>query len=437
MSKILNDLVATLTSRERLRQRLHISLYRNALYLIINSILTGVVGLVFWIIAARFYPVEDVGLASAAISAMMLLALLATMGLDYGLIRFLPDSGRDANAMINSCLTIGGLAAIILVFIFIAGLGFWSPALLFLRQDPIFFPAFVIVTVSYTLYMLLTRIFVAYRRAGFSLAQGIIFNILRLLMVILLAAFFAAFGIFASMGIGTIVAIGVSMFWFLYRVQTGYRFRPTIRTKVVNRIVRFSFANYIAGLLWSAPNFVLPMVVVNLLGAEDNAYFYIAWTIFFVLSMIPLSTSLSLFAEGSHQEERLGQDTMRSLKLTFSIIVPAIVLLLLIGDKILLIFGADYAENATSLLRILAISLIPLSLNAIYFGIKRVEMKMKGVIGLTSFIVVATLVLSWFLLNQMGILGIGLAWLSSQGVVALVIIIGFTLRRVALRKPVT
>ena len=94
--------------------------------------------------------------------------------------------------------------------------------------------------------------------------------------------------------------------------------------------------------------------------------------------MIPLSTSLSLFAEGSHQEETLVQDTLRSVKLTFSVIVPAILLLLLIGDKILLIFGAEYAENATSLLQILAISLIPLSINAIYFSIKRVEMKMSS-----------------------------------------------------------
>lgn len=433
MSKILSDVFGTLTPRERLRQRLRIPLYRNALFLIINSTLTGVVGLVFWILAARFYLTDDVGLASATISAMMLLAMLSIVGLDYGIIRFLPGSGKDTNAMINSCLTISGLASIIIALIFIAGLGFWSPALLFLRQDPIFLGAFVIFTLSYTLYVLLAQTFVANRRAGFTFAQGIIFNLLRLPLVILLAALFAAFGIFASWGISAMVAIGISAFLLLSRVQAGYRPFPTIRIKVVNQMVRFSFANYIAALLWSAPNFILPMMVVNLVSAEANAYFYVAWAISHVLSTIPLSTSLSLFAEGSYQEERLGQDARRGLKLTFSLVIPAILLIFLIGDKILLLFGAAYAENATPLLRILALSLIPLSLNAIYFGIKRVEMKMKSVIGLTAFIVVVTLVMSWILLSQMGIFGVGLSWLLSQGLVALAIIINFILRRAAVR----
>lgn len=437
MSKILSDAPGRLSSREKLRQRLHIPLYRNALFLIINSTLTGAVGLVFWILAARFYLTEDVGLASATISAIMLLAMLATIGLNYGLIRFLPDSGKDANAMINTCLTISGLASIIMAIIFIAGLGFWSPALLFLRQDPIILVIFVIFTFSYTLYTMLAQTFVAKRRAGFTLAQGAIFNLVRLPLIILFTAYFAAFGIYASWGTGAVLAIGASLFWFLSRVQAGYRPLPIIRVRAVNQMVRFSFANYIAALLWSAPGFILPMMVINLVGAEANAYFYVGWTIASVLSTIPLGTSLSLFTEGSYQEERLGQDTRRSLKLTFGLIIPAIVLILVFGDKILLIFGASYSENATTLLQVLALSLIPLSLNAIYFGVKRVEMKMKSVIGPTAFITVATLVMSWIFLHQMGIMGVGLAWLSSQGVVALGIIISFILKRAALRKSIT
>ncbi len=415
-------------------QQFQAPLYKNAFYLIINSTLTGVVGLIFWILAARFYLAEDVGLASATISAIMLLGLLSSLGLDYGLIRFLPDSGKDANIMVNSCLTINGLVSIIVAVIFIAGLGFWSPALLFLRQDPIFLSAFVIFTISYALFTILSRVFIANRRAGFALAQGTIFNLLRLPLVISLATFFATFGIFASWGIGATVAVGIGALWFLARVQAGYRPLPSIRIKVVNQMVRFSFANYISALLWSAPSFILPMVVLNLVSAEANAYFYIAWAIANVLSTIPVATSLSLFAEGSYQEERLARDTIRSLKFTFSLVIPALVLIILLGDKIMLIFGRAYSENATTLLQILALSLLPLSLNAIYFGIKRVQMKMKGVIVLSAFIAVATLVLSWVLLPRIGILGVGWAWLASQGVIALGIIISFILRRPVVRK---
>ena len=423
MKKLLGHVVATLTFGERLRQRVRTPLYRNALYLIMASALTGVAGLVFWLLAARFYDAEDVGLASAAISAMMLLALFATLGLDYALIRFLPSAEKHSNALVNSCLTISVLASIIIALIFIAGIGVWSPALLFLRQHPVFLSAFVIFTTAGTLYMLLGRAFVARRTAGFNLVQASIFNLLRLALIMLLGSFFAVFGIFAAWGLGWIVAVTIGTLLFLPRVQPGYRPLPVIKRELIGNMVRFSLANYVTALLWFAPIYVLPLMVINLVGSEASAYFYIAWSICIVLFTIPVSISFSLFAEGSHNDEGLGRNIRRSLKFAFLIVIPAMLLIVLIGDRLLLVFGPSYADNATNLLRLLVLSLVPGSLNQIYFGVKRVEMKMKSVICLSAFIAIITLALSWVLLPQMGIVGAGVAWLSSQGAAALVIIL--------------
>ena len=432
MKQLLSDVIATFTSRERLRQRLRVSLFRNALYLIMASALTGVAGLVFWLLAARFYDAEDVGLASAAISAMMLLALFATLGLDYALIRFLPSAEKHSNALVNSCLTISVLASIIIALIFIAGIGVWSPAFLFLRQHPVFLSAFVIFTTAGTLYRLLGRAFVARRTAGFNLVQASIFNLLRLALIMLLGSFFAVFGIFAAWGLGWIVAVTIGTLLFLPRVQPGYRPLPVIKWELIGNMVRFSLANYVTALLWFAPIFVLPLMVVNLVGAEPSAYFYIAWSICIVLFTIPVSISFSLFAEGSHNDEGLGRNIRRSLIFSFLIVIPAMLLIVLIGDRLLLVFGPSYADNATNLLRLLALSIVPGSLNQIYFGVKRVEMKMKSVICLSAFIAIITLALSWVLLPQMGIVGAGVAWLSSQGVAALVIIL-LSLRHIRMR----
>ncbi len=434
MREQVSHAVATLAFRERMRQRLRTPLYRNALYLIMASALTGVAGLVFWLLAARFYDAEDVGLASAAISAMQLLALFATLGLDYALIRFLPSAEKDSNALLNSCLTIGVLTSIIMALIFIAGLGVWSPALLFLRQDPVFLSAFVIFTASGTLYMLLNRAFVARRTAGFTLGQASIFNLLRLSLIMLLGSFFATFGIFASWGIGSAAAVIIGMLLFLPAVQAGYRPLPVIKRDLIGNMMRFSLANYVTALLWLAPTFILPVMVVNLVGAEPGAYFYIAWSICTVLSAIPVSISLSLFAEGSYNDEGLGRNIRRSLKFTGLIVIPAVLLIVLIGDRLLLVFGPSYADNATNLLRLLALSVVPLSLNHIYFGVKRVQMKMKGVVGMTALTAIATLALSWFLLPRMGISGAGVAWLSSQAAVASAVVL-IWLPRARKRRP--
>lgn len=113
----------------------------------------------------------------------------------------------------------------------------------------------------------------------------------------------------------------------------------------------------------------------------------------------------------------------------FLILVPAVMLILVLADKLLLLFGGSYSESATTLLRILAISALPLAINVIYLAIKRVQMRLKLIIGLTAFVAIVTLGLSYLLLPQMGINGVGVAWLISQGVVALGIIANSLWRR--------
>lgn len=417
------DAIKALTSKEGLKSLYGVSLYRNAIYLMINSAVLALAGFFFWMAATRLYPTEAVGLASAAIAAIGLLALLSTLGLDYGLIRFLPGSGEKARDMINSCFTLGGLISIALALIFLAGLGIWLPALLPIREHPVSFAAFIFFALAFTLQRFTYHVFIAKRRAGFALAQGLTFGLVRFIPLFLLASLFHTFGIFASIGIAVSIAVATVIPLLLPRVEKGYRPFPLIKKGVVNEMMHFSFANYAANIFWMLPQLILPLMVVNLLGAEQNAYFYIGWNVASVLFMVPLVTSFSLFAEGSYEKEKLGYEIKRSLKLILVLLIPAITMLLLLGDKILFLFGKAYSENAIKLLWILALSALPLSLNYIYYGIKRVEMRMKSVTGLTIFIAIATLGMSYFLLPQMGILGAGVAWLTSQSLVAVVVIL--------------
>jgi len=416
------EVSALVTSRERLKQLWHVRLYSNAFYMIIANGTGALFGFVFWIIAARLYPPEDVGLAAALIAAVGLLVSSCRLGLGMGLIRFLAHSGKNANSLINTALTTVTLTSIVVALIFVAGLGFWSPALLFLRNNPIYLAAFALFTVARTLTATASETFVAERRAGFSLIVALVYGLLSLLLVISLAALLHSFGIFASWGISFCIVVPVCLFLLLPRVQPGYRPRFTISLRIIKEIIPFSFVNYIAGFLWGAATLILPLMVMNLLGAEPNAYFYIAWAIASVLNMIAGATSMSLFAEGSYEEERLGPNIWRSLKMTYLIIVPAVILMLVIAPKLLLLFGGSYSENATTLLRILAISALPLAINNVYLATKRVEKKLRVLIGLTAFAAALTLGISYLLLPRMGINGAGIAWLTSQGVIALVVV---------------
>jgi O-antigen/teichoic acid export membrane protein len=415
----ITDMSKIMTSKEGLKSLYGVSLYRNAVYLMLNSSIFAITGFFFWIAAAKLYPAEAVGISSAAISAVGLLSMLSVLGLDYGLIRFLPGSGEKTNAMINSCFTIGGIVSIVFAIIFLAGIGVWSPALLPIRNNTWYFIAFVFFAMVATMQSFSGQSFVAVRKTGFSLIQGLIASILRFVPLVILPAYFETFGIFASWALAICVAVIISITLLLPRAHKGYRPVPSIRKDVVREMIRFSFANYVANILSTLPQLILPLMVVNLLSAEKNAYYYIGWSMVGIVFMVPQAASLSLLAEASHDEKQTRKELMRSLKMILLLLVPAIVILLLLGDKLLLFFGKNYAENATKLLWILAASALPLSLNYVYFTIKRVEKKMKSVIWLNAFITVATLGIAYFLLPRIGIIGAGLAWLISQSVVAL------------------
>jgi O-antigen/teichoic acid export membrane protein len=81
------------------------------------------------------------------------------------------------------------------------------------------------------------------------------------------------------------------------------------------------------------------------------------------------------------------------------------------------------------LLRLLTISAIPQAINVVYLDIKRVEKKLKIIVCLTAFTALMTTGLSYWLLPRMGFNGTGIAWLTSQGVIALLIIAGSLKKR--------
>ena len=139
--------------------------------------------------------------------------------------------------------------------------------------------------------------------------------------------------------------------------------------------------------------------------------------------MIPSAVSVSLFAEGSYDDENLKSSIVRSLKMTSLILIPSVILVIVISEKLMLIYGGAYSANATSLLRILALATLPLAINIIYLGIKRVQKGLKTIIILTAFVAAVTLGLGYVLIPRMGIDGAGIAWLSGQGCVALFIVV--------------
>ncbi len=386
-------------------------------------------GFLFWTAAARLYHPQEVGLAAAAVSAVGLLSMVSLLGLDYAVVRFLPHAA-DPQGVINSVVTIGAAVALGLSLTFVAGLAVWSPALLPLRQNTLLAASLIIATVCTTVTGLVAGVFLARKLSRFVFAQSIVFGATKVILVVIFATIAHTVGLISAWALGLAAAVACALVFFLPWAEGGaYRLRPLIRRQVISDMSRFALTNYAATVLLVAPALLLPLLVVNVVGPESTAYYYVASSVSGLLTMIPGAVSMSLFAHGSHDDGQLVQHTRESIKVILTLLVPAIAAVFLLGDKVLLLFGRSYSEQGTRLLWVLAVSTLPLTVNVLFFSVSRVRQRMEAVIGCTAWILAVTLTLSVVLLPRLGLLGAGVAWFAAQASVAVVILTYYALSR--------
>jgi O-antigen/teichoic acid export membrane protein len=347
---------------------------------------------------------------------MTLIANFSILGLGNGLVRYLPTSERK-NKKINTSFTIVTLMSILISVIYLIFLKTFSPKLLFVRENIIFSLLFILFVIFNSLNIISENVFIAYRSSKFLLIKNTISSIVKLIFPILLVTI-GAYGIFMSMGIATAIAFLLSMVFLIFRFN--YLPKPIIDISVVKRMTKFSLGNYTATLIGGLPPMVLPILITNLIGAKFSAYFYMDMMIASFLYIIPIATSQSLFAEGSHSETELKMHLKKAIKIISIIIIPAIIIIFLFGNYILLVFGKEYSYEGFILLKFLSISGIFLSINAIGSTILNIKHKIKLLIllSLINTIIILSLSVFFIKMNLFGVVGVGIGYIAGHGITA-------------------
>lgn len=394
------------------------SLYRNSIYLMLSTGVMGFLGFFFWIVNARLYSVEQVGLATTLISVMTLISSFTLLGLNNGLIRYLPTSERK-NQKINTVITLVTLASILMSVIYLVSSGIFSPKLLFIRENVVFSLLFIFFIIFSSLNMITESVFIAYRSSKYVLIKNSIFSVTKLIFPIFLIAL-GAYGIFMSIGFATAITFLLSLLFLVLRFN--YSIKPLIDKNVIKRMFKFSLGNYIAGFIGGLPVMVLPIMITNFLGPTFTAYYYMPMMIANFLYIIPLATSQSLFAEGSYSETELKTHLKKATKIISLLLIPAIILTIIFGKYILLAFGKQYSSEGLILLQLLAASGIFNSINYIIGTIFRIKNMVKELVIISFVNCFFVLSLSVFLMSY-DLLGVGIAWIIGQILISLISLI--------------
>lgn len=403
-------------------------LLRNGYALVLNSGMTAILGMGFWVLAARRFSVEDVGIGSALVAALALLSTIAQLNLSNVLVRFVPTAGQHTGRLIAGCCLVTAAAAVVVGVVFLAGTRWWAPSLPLNTQDLGLDVWFVVALVLWCLFVLQDGALSGLRQSDWVLAKNTAHGVLKLCALLVPAIVLSSYGVFLAWTLpvaGILVAVGLVMVRRLVpaHVSRTAALAPPVAPR---QVVHFASFDYVVALVGTGLTSALPLVVLETSGAASAAYFTLAWSISYSLYLVSRSMATSLLVEGAGDTARLGEYSYRALVHTGWILVPLVAATVLLAPVLMRMFGDEYAAEGSTVLRLLALSALPSAVVVVYSAVERVRKRMLRLVLVTVAINATALALVWVLLRTHGLPGLGVAWLATQTVAA-AILLGTTL----------
>ncbi|MFJ9539367.1 lipopolysaccharide biosynthesis protein [Streptomyces sp. NPDC101225] len=393
-------------------------LFRNAYALMLNTGISAVLGLGFWLAAARYYSEDAVGQGSAAIAAMKFLAGLTAVTLTGALARFIPVAGRTTGRLIFRTYAGSSLVVAFAAGIFLLTLNLWGPSYRFLH-GPLHGLGFIVAVMAWNLLTLQDGVLTGLRSAPWVPVGNTVFSAVKLALLVAFAVAIPTTGVFVSW-VAAIATSVVPLGWLVFRRLVPRHVKATedhAKPPNLREIGTFLAGDYTGSLFSLAVVYLIPVIIASQVSSKDNAYFYITTTIGGTVNLLAINMGASLTVEGSHDPARLAANTRAALRRMARIMLPICGVLFIGAPWILGIFGAGYADAATPLLRWFAVGALLRVVMETYFAVLRAQSRTAGLAWLQGLLCVLVLGLTLLLLPRMGLTGAGVAEISSLAVI--------------------
>lgn len=393
-------------------------LFRNAYALMLNTGISGVLGVGFWLAAARYYSESAVGQGSAAIAAMKLLAGLTALTLTGALARFIPIAGRATARFIFRTYAGSSVVVALAALIFLFTLDLWGPSYKFLH-GPLNGLGFIAAVVAWSLLTLQDGVLTGLRSALWVPVGNTIFSVVKLGLLIAVAAAIPTAGVFVSWVAAIAVSV-VPLGYLVFRRLVPRHVKATedkTQPPTMREMGRFLAGDYTGSLFSLAVVYLVPVIVASQVSSVDNAYFYITTTIGGTVNLLAINMGASLTVEGAHDPARLAANTRAALRRMARIMLPVCGVLFIGAPFILRVFGQEYADAATPLLRWFAVGAALRVVMETYFAVQRAQSRTSGIAWMQGLLCALVLGLTLILLPRMGLTGAGVAEICSLAVI--------------------
>ena len=360
----------------------------------------------FWVLAARLFTASEVGRAGSLISAAVVCAYLALAGLNTTLVRFLPTA-PDPDTLVTAGLLLTGACGAGIGLLYVLLIPLLAPRLAFVGEHPLLAAGFVLLTAAGSVNLLTDSVFIAARKAGYNVfADGLIGGVTKIGSLVILAGT-GSYGLFCASASGFVTAGLASVLL----IGTALRYRPALRqpARLVRPLLVFSCASYAGNVGNLLPDLIVPLIVLDRLGAPAAAYYYVAFSVVTLLYSAAYAAEQTFLAEGSQAAALPGGLLRRSWRVLLALCLPACAAFILAGHWLLLAFGAGYGRHSTGPLIVLALAGPALAANNWLQALLRLSGRLRAAVLSTTFHAVLTCGLAW-LLAPRGLTVLAVAW---------------------------
>ncbi|MBL7501411.1 hypothetical protein I6A84_36545 [Frankia sp. CNm7] len=391
------------------------SLYRNGLALALASALNAVLGAGFWVFAAHSVPRAELGQATALVSALMGLSMLGQLNLGPALAAFLPVAGSRRARLVGGSY----LAAVTISLLLGFGFAVVAPRVsssfssLHDARLAVFFGVGVAV---WSLFALQDSVLTGLRRATWVPIEMTAYNVSKFGLLALLGGGSALAVIQSWVAPAALALLPVSYLLFTRVLPSK---EPPLPGSDATAFRRFLAGESTAMVLDQLGTTLLPVLVVAMVGSEAGAAFGLAWMMTNALDALVYGMGSSLVVEGSQP----GADVRalyRALRRRVLLMLGGIVAVCELGAPLLLsVFGAQYADDATTVFRLLILASVPRALVVLAMCAARAERRIGWVVRVHLALAVLVPAGALALCQLVGLAGAGLAWAAAHVVVTL------------------
>ncbi len=407
-------------SRRHLTELRRNALLGNALALMLSSAGTAILGVAFWGIAAHLAKESVVGRASAEGARRALRANRAQRSCGPIFERFLPGAGEKTARFIVRAYAMTLTAGIVLSISYIAlGLGHsFLPTALHWR---IFF---VVSVLLWTIFILQDSALVGLRASRWIPVENILYALAKLGLLPLLISSMPDEGIFVAwMAPVVVTIIVVAYYTFTSRIPHNRATTELVDAlPTTRRLVGLAGAQYTTVLTTIALSSVASLIVIDRIGATNNAYYFISAQIAVGPLLLADGVGRSFLVEMSREGHRSRHHSRVAIGALIALTIPSVIGGYFLAPWILGIFGHPYAVHSTSLLRMQLLALPASAVMVIYTAYAWYDQRVWRLVFRQVAMLVIFLSTLLLLVGRVGILAVGWATIVSSSLVAIVVL---------------